>query len=132
MEEKNIREIRAEEAKKEKKGVKAKVKNALEKGTEIAEAGWDWVGENWIKIAFVTGIVGKWADSYNKVRGCHTRAMNAQYRSDRDLSIYDRRTNQRYYLKREMRAYEKLEFRNRLERGEDVGDILDDMNLLRW
>ena len=132
--EKNIREIREEESKK--KGVKEKltegVNNVARGATEVGK----WVSENWIQLSIavgaLTGLAGKWADIYTKVKGTNTRRMNYQQREDSKLRFYDRTSGNTFYLTRPLTTRETLILQERIRRGEDAGYVLDSMGLLRY
>ena len=131
---KNIREIRAEEAKK--KGVKETLSDGVKKVANGATEAGKWVGDNWVQLSITAGAItafaSKWADIYSKVKGSNTRRLNYQQREDSKLRYYDRSSGNTFYLIRPLTTRETLILQERVRRGEYAGEVLDSMGLLRW
>ena len=131
MEGNEIREIHieetAKEAEKEKVTIKSRVKKAANTAWTGIKGAARWVKDNKEDLALVgSGLAIIFG--YTKARG---NRRSYRQEDDRDFRVYDNRTGQYYYLKRRMTNREKMELDYRLENGERMGFILDDMNLLR-
>lgn len=131
MEGNEIREMKLDEKTKE-EGVKPTIKERIKGCASTVWGGVKgaakWVKDNKNDLALV-GSAAAIVFGYAKTRrGGYSRYNRDE---DRDYRVYDPRTGQYYYLKRRMNNREKMELDYRLENGERMGFILDDMNLLR-
>ena len=126
MEGNDIREIKLEEAK-EKPTIRDRIKSCGKTIWEGAKGTAHWIKDNKNDLILIgTGVATVLAVVKGKSVGRYSRRED-----DRDFRVYDPRSGQYYYLKRRMTNHEKMELDYRLEAGERMGFILDDMNLLR-
>ena len=70
------------------------------------------------------------ANAYAHCKNANSRARELDRADDREQSVYDRRNGIYYMTRRPMTTAEKIELSNRRRNGEDVGEILTDMNLI--
>lgn len=70
------------------------------------------------------------ANAYAHVKNANSRSRELDRDESREQSVYDRRNGIYYLTCRPMTVTEKIEFSNRRKNGEDVGEILADMNLI--
>ena len=122
-----VRETVIEE--KKKVSIKDRVKNAATTVWDGAKGAAHWVVDNKNDLLLVGGGVATVIAIFKGKSSCGGRSFRRE--EDRDYRVYDPRTGQYYYLKRRMTNREKMELDYRIDNGERMGFILDDMNLLR-
>lgn len=120
-------ETKTEEAEKPKLTIKERIKKAGETAWSGVKGAAHWVKDNKEDLLLVgSGLAMVFGIA-------KTRGNRRSYRQeeDKDFRVWDNRSGQFYYLRRRMTNREKMELDYRLEAGERMGFILDDMGLLR-
>lgn len=119
------------ETEEEKKTFKEKLKyKAKRLGEDLTIVG-DYVIHHPAEVILLTVVAFKAGTALGNT---YTHVMNARTNrriyNDRFKTVYDNRSNMTYRIRRKMKENEKYEFSKRRRHGEDVGDILEDMNLI--
>lgn len=122
-----VRETVIEE--KKKITIKERIKNAANTVWTGAKGAAHWVADNKNDLILIGGGAATVIALF-KGKSCYN-GRSFRREDDRDFRVYDARSGQYYYLKRRMNNREKMELDYRLDNGERMGFILDDMGLLR-
>lgn len=92
----------------------------------------NWVNQHPAEaIALFAGITTSIGYATQQVKGLMKEVDARQMRRDERCRVWDPVNGLQWYTKRPMTAEQKLTFERRVREGEDRGEILNDMNLLR-